>query len=65
MRRMLDVEIPGKRTRGRPNLRGKDVCKTKRDITEAWLKEDNITNMAVWRNTISPAIPATPDDGTS
>ena len=30
VRRMLDVEIPGKRRRGRPNLRWKDACK--RDI---------------------------------
>ena len=63
VRRMLDADILGKRTRGQPNLRGTDACK--RDITEAWLKEDNIRNMAVWRNTRSPAIPATPDDGTS
>ena len=33
VRRMLDVEKPGKRRRGRPNLRWKDACK--RDMTEA------------------------------
>ena len=33
MGRMLDVDIPGKRRRGRPNLRGKGACK--RDVTEA------------------------------
>ena len=27
MRRMLDVEIPGKRSRWRSNLRWKDACK--------------------------------------
>ena len=27
VRRMLDVEIPRKRIRGRPNLRWKDACK--------------------------------------
>ena len=27
VRRMLDVNIPGKRRRGRPNLRWKDACK--------------------------------------
>ena len=27
VRRMLDVDIPGKRRRGRPNLRWKDACK--------------------------------------
>ena len=43
LRRMLDVDIPGKRRRGRPNLR----CK--RDMTQAVLKEDNATNRAEWR----------------
>ena len=33
VRRMLDVDIPRKRRRGRPNLRWKDVCK--RDMTQA------------------------------
>ena len=42
VRRMLDVDIPRKRKRGRPNLRRKDACK--RDMTEAGLKEDNATN---------------------
>ena len=42
VRRMLDVEIPGKRRRGRPNLRWKDACK--RDMTEVGLKEDKTTN---------------------
>ena len=32
VRRMLDVDIPGKRRRGRPNLRWKDACK--RDMTD-------------------------------
>ena len=56
VRRMLDVDIPGKRRRGRPNLRWKGACK--RDMTEVGLKEDNTTNS-------SSAVPATPDDGTS
>ena len=47
VRRMLDVDIPGKRRRGRPSLRLKDACK--RDMTQAWLKEDNATNRAEWR----------------
>ena len=47
VRRMLDVDIPGKRRRGRPNLRWKDACK--RDMTEVGLKEDNATNRAGWR----------------
>ena len=50
VRRMLDVEIPGKRRRGRPNLQWKDACK--RDMTEVGLKEDNTTNRAAWRNKI-------------
>ena len=47
VRRMRDVDIPGKRRRGRPNLRWKDACK--RDMTQAGLKEDNATNRAEWR----------------
>ena len=47
VRRMLDVDIPGKRSRGRPNQRLKEACK--RDMTEAGLKEDNATNRAEWR----------------
>ena len=44
MRRMLDVDIPGKRSRGRPNLRWKHACK--RDMTDAGLNQDNATNRA-------------------
>ena len=44
VRKMLDVNIPGKRSRGRPNLRWKDACK--RDMTKSGLKEDNATNRA-------------------
>ena len=47
MRRMLDVDIPGKRGRGRLNIRWQDACK--RDMTQAGLKEDNATNRAEWR----------------
>ena len=36
VRRMFDVDIPGKRRRGQPNLRWKDACK--RDVTEVGLK---------------------------
>ena len=50
VRRMLDVDIPGNRRRGRPNLRLKYACK--RDTTEVGLKEDKTTNRAAWRNTI-------------
>ena len=37
VRRMLDVNIPEKRRRGRPNLRWKDACKS--DMTQAGLRE--------------------------
>ena len=47
---MLDVDIPGKRRRGWPNLRWTDACK--RDMTEVGLKEDKTTNRAAWRNMI-------------
>ena len=47
VRRMLDVDIPGKRKRGWPNLRWKDACK--RYMTEAGLKEDNTPNRAEWK----------------
>ena len=47
VKRMLDVDIPGKRRRGRPNLRWKDACK--RGMTQAGLKEDNAANRAEWR----------------
>ena len=47
VRRMLDVDMPGKRNRGRPNMRRKCACKT--DVTEARLKEDNATNRGEWR----------------
>ena len=52
VRRMLDVDIPGKRRRGRPNLRWKDACILKRDMPKAGLKADNATNLAEWRNKI-------------
>ena len=50
VRRMLDVDIPGKRRRGRPNLRLKDACN--RDMTKVGLKDDKTTNRAALRNKI-------------
>ena len=48
---MLDVDIPRKRRRRRPNLTWNDACK--RDMTKAGLKEDNTTNRAAWRKKIN------------
>ena len=45
---MLEFDIPGKRSRGRPNLRWRDACK--RDMTEVGLKKDNTTNREAWTN---------------
>ena len=50
VRGMLDVDIHGKRRRGRANLRWKDACKI--DMTEVGLKEDKTANRAAWINTI-------------
>ena len=50
VRRMLDVDIPGKRRRGRPKLRWTDACK--RDMTKVGMKESNTTNRAAWRKKI-------------
>ena len=61
VRRMLDVDITGKRRR---HLRMKDVCK--RDMTEVGLKEDNTTNRAELKNKlISYTGDPRSDDGTS
>ena len=46
MRRMLDVDIPGKRRGERPDLRWKDACTE--DRTEVGLKEDNTINRVAW-----------------
>ena len=51
VRKMLDLDIPGKRRRGRPNQRWKDACK--RDMTEAGLKEDNATNREARRKKLN------------
>ena len=51
VRRVLDVDIPGKRRREWPNLRWKDAYKI--DMTEVFLKEDNTTNGAAWRKKIN------------
>ena len=50
VRIILDVDIPGKRRRGRPTLRWKNACKI--DMAYVGMKEDKTTNRAAWRNTI-------------
>ena len=50
VRRMLDVDIRGKRS-GQPNLIRKDACK--RGMKEVGVKEDNATNRASWTKTIN------------
>ena len=50
VRRMLDVDKPGKRRSKWPNLRCNDASKI--DMTEAGLKEDNSTLRAEWRKKI-------------
>ena len=62
VRIMLDVDISGKRRRGRANLRWKDACK--RDMTEVGLKRTT-RQTGQHRGIRSSAIPATPDDETS
>ena len=51
VRRMLEVDVPWIRRRGRPNLRWEDACK--RDMTQAGLKEDSATNRAEWRKKLN------------
>ena len=57
MRRMLDVDLPGKRVR--PNLGWKDACKRYKIMTEAGLKDDIATNRAEseWRKKLISYIP--------
>ena len=50
VRRMLDVDIPVKRRRGRSNLRWTYACKIA--MPQAGLKEDNTTNRVEWRKTL-------------
>ena len=61
VRRMLHVDILGKRSRGRLNLRWKDAGK--REMVEAGLKVDNATNRAEWLKKLI-SYTGDPDDGT-
>ena len=57
MRRMLDVDMTRKISRGRENLSCND--------TQAGLKEDNTTKRTAWGNKIISYVPATPNDRTN
>ena len=51
VRRMLHMDIPGKRRRGRPNLRWEYACK--KDAIEVELKVVNTTKTAAWREKLN------------
>ena len=50
VRRVMTKAIPGKRKRGRPKTRWKDVCK--RDMQTVGLKEGDEGDRAYWKETI-------------
>ena len=49
-RRMMEMELPGKRIRGRPKRRFLDVVKE--DTGEVGEKETDVENRTVWRKMI-------------
>ena len=49
-RKMTEMELPGKRKRGRPKRRFLDVVKE--DMGEVGVKETNVENRTVWRKMI-------------
>ena len=49
--RVMTKAIPGKRTRGRPKTRWKDVCK--RGMQTVGLRESDEGDMAYWKETIN------------
>ena len=49
-RKMMEMELPGKRKRGRPKQRFLDVVKE--DMGEVGAKETDVENMTVWRRMI-------------
>ena len=50
VRRVMTKAIPGKRKRGRPKTRWKDVCK--RDMQTVGLREGDEGDRAYWKETI-------------
>ena len=55
MKKDLEIELPGKRKRGRPNKRFLDVVKE--DMGEVGAKETNVENRTVWRKMIRCGYP--------
>ena len=54
-RKMIKVELPGKRKRGRPKKKFLDVVKE--DIGELGARETDVENRTVWRNMIHCGYP--------
>ena len=51
MTKVMTKAIPGKRKRGRPKTRWKDVCK--RDMQTVGLREGDEGDRAYWKETIN------------
>ena len=54
-RKMIEMELPGKRKRGRPKRRFLDVVK--KDMGEVCARETDVENRMVWRNMIHCGYP--------
>ena len=54
-RKMMEMELPGKRKRGRPKKRFLDVVKE--DMGEVGAKETDVENRTVWRKMIRCGYP--------
>ena len=54
-RKMMEMELPGKRKRGRPKRRFLDVVKE--DMEEVGAKETDVENRMVWRKIIRCGYP--------
>ena len=54
-RKMMEMELPGKRKRGRPKRRILDVVKE--DMGKVGAREIDVENRAVWRNLIRCGYP--------
>ena len=54
-RKMMQMELPGKRKRGRPKRRFLDVVKE--DIGEAGARETDVENRTVWKKMIRCGYP--------